>query len=204
MTWGSFKNTVCFGRCGWGLTLGIYNQLPGGAAARGPLTTLQGAGVYNTDESEKRCRSVMSDSLWPMDCSLPGFSMQGIFLARPLEWVAISFSRGSSWPRDRPWVSHIAGRLYHLSHQGNPNIRNVFSHSSKSESESHSVKSNSLQPHWLYSPWNSPGQNTGVGSCSLLQGIFPTQGSNTGLQHCGRILYHLSHQGSPITPIGTE
>ena len=36
----------------------------------------------------------------------------------------------------------------------------------------------SLQPHGLYSPWNSPGQNTGVGSLSLLQGIFPTQGLN--------------------------
>ena len=45
----------------------------------------------------------------------------------------------------------------------------------KSESESHSVVSDSLWPHGLYSPWNSPGQNTGVSSCSLLQGIFPTQ-----------------------------
>ena len=43
---------------------------------------------------------------------------------------------------------------------------------------------------------NCPGQNTGVGSCSLLQGIFPTQGSNTGLPHCRWILYQLSHQGS--------
>ena len=43
----------------------------------------------------------------------------------------------------------------------------------------------------------SPGQNTGVGSLSLLQGIFPTQGSNPGLPHCRRILYQLSHQGSP-------
>ena len=42
-------------------------------------------------------------------------------------------------------------------------------------SESHSVMSNSLGPHGLYSPWNSPGQNTGLGSLSLLQGIFPTQ-----------------------------
>ena len=50
--------------------------------------------------------------------------------------------------------------------------------------ESHSVMSNSLRPHRLCSPWNSPGQNTGVGSRSLLQGIFPTQGSNTGLPHC--------------------
>ena len=44
--------------------------------------------------------------------------------------------------------------------------------------------------------WNSPGQNIGLGSRSLLQGIFPTQGSNPGLLHCRQILYHLSHQES--------
>ena len=54
------------------------------------------------------------------------------------------------------------------------------------------VVSSSLQPHGLYSLWNSSGQNTSVGSCSLLQGIFPTQGS-----HCRWILYQLSHQKSP-------
>jgi len=47
-------------------------------------------------------------------------------------------------------------------------------------------------------PWNFPGQNTGVGSIFLLQGIFPTQGSNSGLPHCRRILYQLSHKGSPM------
>ena len=47
-------------------------------------------------------------------------------------------------------------------------------------------------------PWDSPGQNTGVGSLSLLQRIFPTQGSNPGLQHCRWILYQLSYQGSLI------
>ena len=57
--------------------------------------------------------------------------------------------------------------------------------------------SNSLWPHGLYSPWNSPSQNPGVGSLSLLQGIFPTQGWNPGLPHCGQILYQLSHKGSP-------
>ena len=46
-------------------------------------------------------------------------------------------------------------------------------------------------------PWDSPGQNTGVGSLSLLQGIFPTQGSNPGLAHRRWILYQLSHKGSP-------
>ena len=60
-------------------------------------------------------------------------------------------------------------------------------------SKSYSVVSDSLQPHGLY----SPGQNTGVGSLSLLQGIFPTQGYNPGLPHCRRILYQLSHEGSP-------
>ena len=64
-------------------------------------------------------------------------------------------------------------------------------------SESHSVESDSLRPHGLYSPWNSPGQNTEVDSLSLLQGIFPTQGSNPGLLHCRWILYQLSHKGSP-------
>ena len=63
-------------------------------------------------------------------------------------------------------------------------------------SESHSVVSASLGPHGLYSPWNSPGQNTGVGSLSLLQGIFPTQGLNQGLAHCRRILHQLNHKGS--------
>ena len=48
---------------------------------------------------------------------------------------------------------------------------------------------------WLLCPWNSPGKNTGVGCHSLLHGIFPTQGSNPGLPHCRKILYHLSHQG---------
>ena len=48
----------------------------------------------------------------PMDCSLPGSSIHRIFQARVLEWVAISFSRGSSWPRDRTWVSRIVGRCF--------------------------------------------------------------------------------------------
>ena len=63
-------------------------------------------------------------------------------------------------------------------------------------SESHSVVSNSLWPHRLYSQWNSPGQNTGVGSLSLLQGIFLTQESNWDLLHCRQILDQLSYQES--------
>ena len=69
------------------------------------------------------------------------------------------------------------------------------------ESESHSVVSDSLQPHGLYSQWNSPGRNTGVGSLSLLQGIFPTLGLNPGLPHCRWLLYQLSHKGSQDVPM---
>ena len=50
----------------------------------------------------------------PMDCSPPGSSVQGILQARILNWVAISFSRGSSRPRDQTWVSRIAGRRFNL------------------------------------------------------------------------------------------
>ena len=67
----------------------------------------------------------------------------------------------------------------------------------ENEGEDHSVMSDSLRPHGSYSLWNSPGQNTGVGSHSILQGIFPTQGLNLGLLHCRWILYQLSHKGSP-------
>ena len=60
----------------------------------------------------KWSRLVVSDSCDPMDCSLPGSSVHGIFQARTLEWVAISFSRGSSQPRDWTRVSHIVGRCF--------------------------------------------------------------------------------------------
>ena len=79
----------------------------------------------------------------PMECSLQGSSIHGIFQARVLEGGAIAFSAIDC------------------------------------------------------SPWNSPGQNTVVGSCSLLQGIFPTQGSNPGLPHCRQILHQLSHHRNP-------
>ena len=88
---------------------------------------------------------------------------------------------------ERTWMSY---NTYNAKYQIVSIFRNL-------ESESHSVVSDSLQPHGLYSPWNSPGQNTGVGSLSLFQGIFPTQGSNPGLLHFRRILYQLSHKGSP-------
>ena len=71
-----------------------------------------------------------------------------------------------------------------------------------------SVVSDSLQPHGLCDCGlpgssvheDSPGKNTGMGCHALLQGIFPTHGSNPGLPHCRRILYQLSHKGSPASP----
>ena len=69
---------------------------------------------------------------------------------------------------------------------------------------SHSVVSDSLQPHGLQPPrllcpWNSPGKNTGVGSHSRFFSESSTKGLNPGLLYCRQILYHLSHQGSPIS-----
>ena len=75
-----------------------------------------------------------------------------------------------------------------VSKLGKEYVKVVYCHSVylayiQSESESHSVMSNSLLPHGLYSPWNFPGQNTEMGSFFLLQVIFPTQGSNPSLLH---------------------
>ena len=63
--------------------------------------------------------------------------------------------------------------------------------------------SDSLQPYGLHNPWNSPGHNTGVGSLSLLQWIFPTQESNPGLPLCRQILYQLSHQRRNAGELGS-
>ena len=78
----------------------------------------------------------------------------------------------------------------------------TYKQSPQSENVSCSVLSNSLGSHGLQPtrrlcPWNSPGKNTGVGNHSLLQGIFPTQGSNPGLLLCRQILQRLSHQRGP-------
>ena len=64
-----------------------------------------------------------------------------------------------------------------------------------------SVGSNSLGPHGPYGPWNFPGQNTALGSLSLLQGTFPSQGLNPGLPHYRQNLYQLSHKGSPSSVV---
>ena len=100
-----------------------------------------------------------------MDCSLPGSSVHEILQVRILEWVAMPRSGGYSPTRDRTHVSYIA-------YTG----RQVLTTSATRESESarHSVVSDTLRPHGLYSPWNSPAQNAEVGSLALPQSMeFP-------------------------------
>ena len=129
----------------------------------------------------------MSDSVRPhrwqptrLPCPIPG-----ILQARTLEWGAIAFSIALS---SASVYLCIATKF----------ICTIFLDSTyEVKWRSCSVMFDSLRPH--YNPWNSPGQNTRVGSRPLLQGIFPTQGSNPGLLHCRWILYQLSHKGSPIS-----
>ena len=74
----------------------------------GSHNSCKGALVHGVSEVAKSCPTLCN----PMDCSLPRSSVHGIFQARVLEWVAIAFSRGSSQPRDRTWVSCIVGRRF--------------------------------------------------------------------------------------------
>ena len=116
----------------------------------------------------------------------------GLRAAKPRRWAAGSVSQQESGPvllpmhgAAQPTTPHPSLGLYLCLP-----IKTV-------KSESCPVVSDSLQLHGLYSPWNSLGRNTGVGSLFLLQGIFPTQRSNSGLLHCRQSLYQLSHKGSP-------
>ena len=138
----------------------------------------------------------------PMDCSPPGSSVHRISQARILEQVAISLSPESLGLAGGFFTTEPLSGLWWPKWEGNLKKRINFAVQQKltilwSKSESRSVVSDSLQPRGLYSPWNSPGRNTGVGSHSLLQWILPTQELNWGLLHCRWILYQLSFQGSP-------
>ena len=104
-------------------------------------------------------------------------------------------------------LPHCRQTLYCGREQSSKKNKIKRNHRLISQSESHSMP-DSLRSHGLYSPWNSPGQNIGVGSLSLLQGIFLTQESNCRLLHCREILYQPSYQGSlypseesPINPL---
>ena len=97
-------------------------------------------------------------------------------------WSGLPFPSPGDLPNLGIWPWSPAGRHF-----------TIWATRESLKSESCSVMLDSLWPHGLYSPWNSPGQNTGAGSSSLLQGIFPIQGLNPGLPHCRQILYQLSH-----------
>ena len=139
-----------------------------------------------------------------MDCSLPGSSVHRILQVRILEWVAMPSSGGSSQPRDQNQVSYIVDRFfYHLSYPGTweTGVYKIYS-----ESE---VKVKSLSCVWLFatpSLCSLPGssamgfsrQEYWSGLHFLLQGIFPTQGSNPGLPHCRQAAALLS--GPPGKP----
>ena len=136
-----------------------------------------------------------------------GSSVHEIFQVRRLQQVTMPSSRASSWRRDQSCVSYVcllgggflitSAIFRYLCESGSAEITQRQREQSKQwESESCPVVSNSLWPHGIYSPWNSPRKNTGVSSISLLQGICPTQGSNTGIPNCRQILHHLSHNGS--------
>ena len=137
---------------------------------------------------------------WVVSNSLPPHVLQPARLLCPWDFLGknttvgchallqgIFLTQGSN-----PGLLHCRQILYHLATRETPWW------ALWSESESHSVVSDSLRPHGLYSPWNSPGQNTRVGRLFFFQMIFPTQGSNPGLLHCKQILYQLSDKGSPV------
>ena len=92
------------------------------------------------------------------------------------------------------WASNTLTHSHTHTHKGLNNVRAI----KWSKVEVAQLCQTLCDPmDYIYSPCNSPGQNTGVGSLCLLQGIFPTQGLNLSLPHCRRILYQLSHKGSP-------
>ena len=131
----------------------------------------------------------------PMDCSLLGSSVHGIFQARALEWVAISFSRESSRPRDRTQVSRIIGRLFTI-WGATREATYVYTYGMCTKLLQSCptfviLSTISLQlPLSMGFSRDSPGENTGVGCDDLLQGIFLTQESNQCLLHCRQILSH--------------
>ena len=121
----------------------------------------------------------------------PFHRLMVVWLLLPVVYCSCLLNPACVWLRVRCWDGKVTW----------PGLGPQGCHSAvkgKGKCESRSVVSDSLRPRGLYSPWKSPGQNTGVGSLSLLQGISPTQGSNPVLSNCRRILYQLSHKGSQI------
>ena len=132
------------------------------------------------------CSSAMSDSLQPYQTPV------SIGLSRQEHWSGLPFPPGDlPNPRMEPTSSEspaLAGRFFTTEPPGKPKGHKV---------QVKVAQSCSILCDPMDYTWNPLGQNTGVGSLSLLQRIFPIQGSNPSLPHCRRILYQLSQQGSP-------
>ena len=143
----------------------------------------------------------------PTDCSPPGPSTHGIFQARVLEWVAISFSR-RKYRKKESEVTQSCPTLYDPKDCSPPGssiheilqarILERVAISSPGDHANPRIKPRSpaLWADSLPAELPEKFKNTGVGSLSLLRGIFPTQESNQGLLHCRQILYQLSCPGS--------
>ena len=166
------------GSCVWGMAM--LSMSSGEQASSGHLPSLQGGLQYKPCNEPLWHRSGRALSWWLSSV------FQGLWVAKKLE---VKVAQSCLTLRDpigftvRDIVPQILDPITNLE-------RNKVKISQSCPT---------LRSHGRYSPLNSPGQNTGVGSLSLLQGIFPTQGSNPGLihPHCRWILYQLSHQGSP-------
>ena len=102
-----------------------------------------------------------------MEYNLLGSAVHGISQARILEWVAISFSKGSSWPRDRTHVSCIGGQILYCCTIREPRYR--MCENVSLSVVSHPQRSHGLQPSRLLRPWDFPGKSTGVGCHCLLR-----------------------------------
>ena len=185
-----------------GSTLGRATQRP-----VGNVCVQQGRGVEGW-------RRLIQALLWPLCLLSVGRPCRPLAsvspsLNRGLDWLAVPLVQVVGGPFLSPWASGkpcpslpssaprtcpVGAPIFSASPR--PRVRNVGAVRSRS------VMSDSLQPCGLWParllcPWDSPGKSTGVGCPALLQGIFPTQGSNQGLLYRRQILYCLSHQGSP-------
>ena len=140
---------------------------PGKNTGVGCHVLLQRMKVKSDSELTQSCLTLSN----PMDCSPPDSSVHGIFQARVLEWGAIAFSQHRA---SDDYILTLRYVLY-LVAQSCPTLCNP--------------RDCSLPDTSVHG--DSPGKNTRVGDLSLLQGIFPTQGSNPGLPHCRQILYQL-------------
>ena len=153
----------------------------------------------------------------------PRTVVHGILQARILEWVAFPFSKESSQPRDQTQVSCMQADSLPAELSGNKHYPYSFTkvirlgardggwvwrHCASSCISTWGTVTHAmllftaqlcltLWDPMHCSPWNSPGQNTGVDSLSLLQGSFPTQGLNLGFSHCRWIIYQLSYKRIP-------